>query len=499
MKEAVIPSVKLSTLLMLASLALGKLIMETQFFDLRSIFICLTVILQLYLFYEIYLLKKLHPQAWLLNPVVLCSIVTFTLAFGVSNVVFFLPEESLKIVGLMPVVTPAMNQVVWLAVIGAVAMWSGYRSYFANKLIAVDFFQSLKRNYFTADVRIKSWALPLMFGIAVATRLMAIQLGIYGYSGSIDQFAAAASYLQYVNYGANIGKVALVIVALDFFSKKKNQKTTLWFFILLSTEVFFGLLSGFKSAVAMPFLIVVLCKYIRTNRVDRFYVSMFIVSLSLSYVVIEPFRAAKITDKDFDGTSLSYISTTLLTAAFGHGDTSITLTNQETASILLSIFARNSLTSIAAVGVDYAEANPKLPDDSPGFLSDIVLAPVYALVPRFIWSGKVLGNIGLWYTKVVLNFPNSNSSTAMSPIAYLNFAGGAIAVYLGFFLLGIFHRFVWALTTPTETTAGALVFLSMLGTLAIVNSAYYPIIISMCRDLPLVILLQKYLFLNEKY
>jgi hypothetical protein len=50
-----------------------------------------------------------------------------------------------------------------------------------------------------------------------------------------------------------------------------------------------------------------------------------------------------------------------------------------------------------------------------------------------------LANLGLWYNQVVMEKDNF-SSTAMGPFAYLYFAGGPLAVFLGFFCVGIVQR-----------------------------------------------------------
>jgi hypothetical protein len=58
---------------------------------------------------EAYRLKKLDPHLFLLNPVILASLFTFALSFGLGNVLFFMPEDIVATVGLEPVVTPWMN------------------------------------------------------------------------------------------------------------------------------------------------------------------------------------------------------------------------------------------------------------------------------------------------------------------------------------------------------------------------------------------------------
>src|SRR3546814_15261390 len=76
---------------------------------------------------------------------------------------------------------------------------------------------------------------------------------------------------------------------------------------------------------------------------------------------------------------------------------------------------------------------------SPTFLTNIALSPAYAFIPRVIWKEKPSGDLGLWYTHVVMGL-GSYSSTAMGPVTYLYFAGGALAVFVGFMGFGILQK-----------------------------------------------------------
>ena len=80
-----------------------------EFIGLRSAFVLLTLLLLIYLALEISRVRRLHPARWLINPAVLCSLMTFMLGFGITNLLYFLPEDSIAIIGLLPEVTESMN------------------------------------------------------------------------------------------------------------------------------------------------------------------------------------------------------------------------------------------------------------------------------------------------------------------------------------------------------------------------------------------------------
>ena len=86
------------------------------------------------------------------------------------------------------------------------------------------------------------------------------------------------------------------------------------------------------------------------------------------------------------------------------------------------------------------------------------------------------------------------SSTAMGPFAYLYFAGGYLAVGIGFFFIGVLQRVWWFFTSPWQSLSGALVFLPLLSTFSVIDSAVNGIIITLFREVPLVLILSFIIF-----
>ena len=208
----------------------------------------------------------------------------------------------------------------------------------------------------------------------------------------------------------------------------------------------------------------------------------------MAYTVIEPFRAARNDDLGFQGTSLSSISTVLPTF------TSIAADDKsDQAATWLSFLARVNLTYIASLGIEYA-ATRDLPEDSPAFLDDIFLAPAHALVPRILWESKPLNNSALWYTNEVLGV-RSLSATSMSPVTYLNFAGGPLAVILGFLMVGILQRGFFDGLLHFGG-GGLIVLLGLMSTLAITENAFNIILVAIIRLLPALVVAQ-YLLLKR--
>src|SRR6185295_10870957 len=74
--------------------------------------------------------------------------------------------------------------------------------------------------------------------------------------------------------------------------------------LLLVMETGFGILSGFKTAVILPTIIVGMCAYAVRGRLPMLLLPSVIIGVFSAYAIIQPFRAARYKELEFDGTSL---------------------------------------------------------------------------------------------------------------------------------------------------------------------------------------------------
>lgn len=465
------------------------LLAEVDALNIRFTYAVLTLLLMVYLWLEVIRIRRNHPERWLLNPAVICALMTFVMGYGLTNVLFFMPPESIEFLGLVPDVSSAMVKHQYLALLGALAMFLGYWSPLAARLsrpVAVTNFQ---RRFLPSTDVLKFWALPVLVAVAIGIRLYAIRLGIYGYGSSYQTLTGSAAYSQYFALAGSLGKLALVIAALQYYALRAKPHDTGWLLGIIVVEVAFGFMSGFKSAVAMPFVIVGLCYYFHTGKFPKNWLIFTVIVIFIAYVVIEPFRIERQKTVG-ELSSVTAIFDTLMQSLSGSSSAPI---DHESKSTILSIASRMNLSYIGSFGIEYADTNSELPKGSPAFLEDIFLAPAHAVVPRFLWESKPLATLGLWYNQVVMGMSHF-SSTAMGPFAYLYFAGGYLAVAIAFFIIGILQRSLIFLCTPWQRLTGNIVFLSMLLSLAIIDSGVNSILIYIFRELPLLLLLLHILY-----
>jgi hypothetical protein len=439
---------------------------------------------------EVLLVRSCQGALWVINPGVQTAVFLHLLPTGGALVLQFLPDELRWAAGFDPFSDQWAIRYEWLNLIGAVALWSGYWSGVASALARALGSSQLLR-------RLVRPGLTLNLGVALALvvlssgfRLITIRLGLYGYSASPERRELAEAYSQYLAMAGELGKGVLVAVSLATFQGKGSRWLLL---VLLVAETVFGILSGFKSAVIVPSIIVGLCAYAIRGRLPAIFLPSIVVGLFVAYALIEPFREARFKEFDFDSTSVLSIFDTFVASR----DTVYDQANPEgpITTTTNSFFLRISDVVTAANGIEFAERWQVLPEGSPAFLKDILLSPLYSVVPRLLWEGKPINDVGVWYTQVVMG-EGTTSSTAMYPVTYLNFAGGLAAVIIGFSIVGVIQS---ALFRGIAAHSGAAIFIvvCLIGSLGHVDSVYYAFFVSLIRNVPLLFGLQWLLFRGE--
>jgi hypothetical protein len=501
--------VLLTALFTVLSATFIYLLSIVDFIELKTAFVLLTLLLLIYFALEVNRVRRLHPVRWLINPVVLCSLMTFVLYFGLTNILYFLPEDFVALINVRAEVTALMNKLMLLVVIGAVAMWLGYWSPLAARLTVKGPLVRFHTRVFKANAKPKAWVLPVLILVSLGSRLIQVRLGVFGYSSSYERLIEAASYTQYLSLGSSLGKLALVVAAFNYYSPHPGRRARIWFFGIFVCELLFGFLIGFKSSVVFPVIIVLLCHYLRRGRVSRYFLIGIPLMIMLSYAVIEPFRQLKYQktaiDMSFTSIAKNMTSSTLSKIVGVDSEYYIELNPNKhiRAPSYLDAMNRFNLTRVGSLGISFADDYENLPAGSPEFFWDIILAPLHAWIPRFLWGEtKSLGNTGVWYTQVVVHRKSGYhiiSSTAMGVFTNLYFAGGTIAIFCGLFFIGFINRMLFFTTQPWKSDTGGIVFLSMITTTAVIaEGTFNGIIVSLFRELPLVLILTAFLYKSTR-
>lgn len=457
----------------------------------RASFAYLTLLMIGYLTFEVTRYARSRPSHWLVNPAVLTSIFVFGLPFGVTNAIYFLPESygAELFSDMWHGDFSWMNSAMLMALLAAFAMWRGFYSRVGRNVAS-----SLQRSQALSGVLRRRYELNLpmvlvLVAVSLGSRLLMIRLGIFGYNSEISRLYETGRYSEYLNMGASLGPLALVVVSLNYFVKAPGHHLSrILMAALLVSEILFGVISGMKSLIVFPPLVVAACAYIAKNRISKLALLTVPVLLFGSYRLVEPFRDLRYLDPNFQNRSLTSIVETIQVSASEEGSRYIPTGS---APVTIQIAKRLNLTLMASLAIEFKDQG-RLTDEDPEFLKYILSSPAFAVVPRFLWPSKPYEDSGSWFNSTVLDRPFINA-VSMSPVGYLYLAGGGIAVVVVFLLIGIWQRVLTDWLLP-KGSGGVLLFLSQLKLFIFMPTSVYPILIAAIRTLPLVGIVQLSIF-----
>ena len=464
------------------------LILDFIDFPLIS-FIIKNIFLFVFLSYNIIIYKKNNPEIWLLNPAVLASIFTFLIGFVITSYIHFIPDTEsnkylYKQLGSDPF--PLLNYVMTLAILSAIVMWIGYYTRLGDRLY--NFLMSKPLGlikYFRSELKPRMAIIYTLIIISIVARLYAIQIGVYGYAQSPKTLSENIATAFTINAAGQLINFSLILVALKFFKEGFNFNYRITLALIVIIEIYFGLISGMKSAVIYPVAILFICFYAVHKKIHKGFVVGTIVLLVLAYIVIEPFRILRMKDMNFQS-SPGYIASTMLDAYSLNKSRKIVYGDED---IFSSIIQRNNYLLAAAKAIDFAD-NSGLDTQSPDFFEKIYTVPLQAFIPRVFWRNKPIEDFGAWFSVVVWG-STPTTSVAMTPIGFLYFAGRIVAVMIGFFVYGIMQKTVWKFYLGGG--GQLLIYFGFLSSVILIDSAINGTLVYWIRYFPVFIMLQAFL------
>lgn len=464
---------------------------------------------------QIYRVRQNHPELWFINPTVLCSIMTFILSYGITNVIYLLPADYLQFAGISGYISKYMDQEMYLTNFAVGAMWLGYWSKLADIILNSKRVFFYKKKYFSYDSPPKYWVLPMLMGVVLLSNIVSIRLGVYGYASSYQSYVAAASYTQYLFMATSCGFLALLVATLCYYRNNPSILDMVYFYVILVIELFFGVISGMKINVILPLLIVVIGKSFKENKLSLKWLIISIVGMKLAFAVIVPFRAARNNTPNFYIPTVSGLTRFFIHSFLfdGGGDKDLLIPtktpqiyyNARTGEVILpawlEFFTRINIVEAGAYGIEYINKYEHLPSGSPDFFTNMFLALPYAFVPRFLWKDKPLSDVGLWYTQKIMDLPESYSSTAMGIVTNLFLTGGTFMVFVGFFLIGLFQRLIFFITQGWKSSAGVLVYIGICSSITLISEHDFTfgILIDIFRNIPILLILQYFLYTRKPF
>ncbi len=473
-------------------------------------FVQMTIAVLIYLLVQGAAYFYFNREKLFINPLFTSLILVFGLNFGVVTNFVFLEDGKFIVADYFLGLDSDMY---WYKIgmfnigVALVAMINGHRSIFGEwlhnraKKILRGLFAMMSRN----NQQELAFSFTKMGYIYLGVSLFRFWLlanGLYGRLISeetinSDAFRAVGQYINLIN-GA--GSFVLFAISYLYFEQKKVGRI---FWSILGFELFWGFLAGARGTFLLPLAIAGIAAYLRTGRIHISQVAIFSLGLFIAMTVVVPFKNfySKY-GSDIDLTSVVVIvgrfydyyliEENLLGEALSSSDPQEKDkgrgSSNEQMSWYQALFHNTNYSTEIAASIRHKEIYG-VPEDAPNFLSNIIFSPLYAVVPRFLWPSKPLNSLGLWFKDSILNYQAGESRTAvgMTPIGYLYFTGGSIAVFIGFWLMGILQRSFF-LFLRDKSLFGVIVFIIMMSSFYYVDSGIDSIPIVYIRNLFIAIL-----------
>ncbi|MFM7022535.1 MAG: hypothetical protein ACKOXB_06115 [Flavobacteriales bacterium] len=310
----------------------------------------------------------------------------------------------------------------WYSMVASHVLWIGF-------YLIPDF----KVTFFKKGQKIVGVSNALTYGF-VAISLMAffigIRLGVYGYVREKD----AHDYSTYLKFAVNLGLLAIVFLTVYNYEDPVKKRLI---YILLVVYFFVGLGFGSKTTAVAPMILVCIALYMTKRKIKKQFVLVIALGIFVSYLVIEPFRKyyTLVGDQYNVKDITEYVQ--LYRDAFSIAED---VKGEDVESqFLLDFLQRQSYVAPMSMTIYFADTKNYYVEDE---WKHIALSPLYAIVPRFMWSSKPLANFGHWASYHIYESSEENS-IGITPQGYAYLSARMTGILLFFLLFGLMQKLMF--------------------------------------------------------
>lgn len=294
------------------------------------------------------------------------------------------------------------------------------------------------------------FAALLLICVGVVGKTVLWKLGLSSYLSDDTTRTAALPFLQWLALAAGCLQAGLLVCSIEFLGKRStNPWIRILFWISFAFTLLFGVISGMKSEILEPILIVMLALAIVRGRFPK---SLLVLPVLL--VLLYPF--------------VNSYRTNLNAGYRQQANTVDGLTAVLEKSVSDVFFTSPTEGSALNQGVEYSGQRLSLLSNFRDILGLPVpsalngderlwMAPIYPFIPRFLWKDKPIINKGQRLTMLLTG--GRDSSTALTPVGDLYTLGGLKAILVGMLLYGIILQLLMNWFTGEFSEKGVFVFL----------------------------------------
>lgn len=363
----------------------------------------------------------------LLAPVLLFSLDAFMLRLGWLNTLIVLDQSW------HPKLTEAaVRKAAGLALIGNLALWSGYFLPIGQR-IGTAWIKRLLSHLHNDRLAVDPIRLWAAFGLGIAVRLYLIKSGIGGYFSTASLRQQSLPYLQLLLLIEGLSLLALVTTAASFWSG--NRSLRIAFAIMLVVEIGSVLLMGFKQMVVYRcFYLSVVYAFIHRRfpwKMAALGVLSLIILFPVNMALRHSFGKGQFSAGDVRGLQSELAS--LATTTWGAGTVAATM-----GASVEQIVRNSAYLEVLALVTQHVDSTGEF------FNGRNYLAPLFVFIPRALWPDKPVLSLGNWVYREVYGYVGETSVGQTIPgDLYMNFAVAGVLV--GLALFGIVGRAVTCL------------------------------------------------------
>ena len=402
---------------------------------------------------------------------VFLTIVIF-LRFGLAPVICFLDPESLSgsFNGHYRFLLRALEYVI----IGMLAFWTGCHLARKRTRTGGPQFADGIPDPGHAEYSTLAWAV-VIYAVVFAIQLYLLHAHLYAYVGTWKAYYANLSSLQVLQTVSSIGGVAaLALVTIEKKFCASDRACRLLFWVILSSEVGWGLASGMKGLALEPFITVAVISSLVEKRFRKGWVAVVLLGIVALYPLSNNFRRMV----NRHGAGLS--SATAL-ASTGLKALAETRMSQSTASgwvqdgWSMTVRRLDLLPNVGLV-LWLGPRTSALQGKERWWM-----VPYYPFIPRFVWRSKPILDIGSRFS--VATGSISKSSMAITYPGDLYATWGMPGIVLGMFLLGIVSQLLANTVTGSLDKRHLFVYAAMFLGVADMEIDYFSFWTSLIKSL----------------
>lgn len=268
----------------------------------------------------------------------------------------------------------------------------------------------------------------LAYAGVFAIRLYLLHAHLYAYVGTWKAYYANLSLLQVLGTVASLGGAGvLVFVTIERYFHPSDMPCWLLFWVVLVSEVAWGLASGMKARAIQPLIIVAIISSLIQRRFRKRWVAVALLGLVAVYPFSNNYR--RLVRQEGGLASPAAVASTGLQALSQTQASGSSASNWAQSGWRMSVKRLDMLTSVGLVL--WLGHRARLLQGKERWW----MVAYYPFVPRFVWPSKPILNKGL-------RFSAATGSVATSSMA-ITYPGDLYALYglpgivLGMFLLGV--------------------------------------------------------------